>query len=433
MTADGGPPHRWSPTGPRLRAIAGVQEELLARVPLETARYTALGALLVGTAMIAATSMWLALRQVSDATWWFSIALLLPAFAWGGFILVVDRALITGITTTSQWRRSSTLAVRLVVAAVLGLVVAEPLILQVFHTAIEERITTERDDERDALRDGLVRCNPVPGSAPAVPESPTACDGFLLAVGTGAASGTAELTDLREAAADLQAQVDADRAAQLTLDETARRECAGEDGEGLSGLRGVGPLCGEARAVAEEFAAAAPIAPRVTELASLRSRIAELEGPTANSREAYQTERNALINGRVAELEFNGSAIGLLERLDTLDELTAGQPGLLFREWFLRAFLVAVDMLPVLVKVLGGITAYDRMADRRTAHYRDLHTTETEAEQRVRTSRVQAEAEKAIEDIELDMHRYRADRAAEVDAQIAERRAKYLHLFEART
>lgn len=433
MTADGDPPRWWAPSGPRLRAIAGVQEELLARVPLETARYTALGALLVGTALIAATSMWLALRQINDAGWGFSIVLVVPALAWGLFILVVDRALITGITTTSQWRRSSTLAVRLVVAAVLGLVVAEPLILQVFNSAIEERITTRRDTERDTLRDGLVLCNPVPGSASAGPQSSTGCEGLLLAVGTGAASGTAELNDLRGAVAALQAQVDADRANQLVLDETARRECAGEDGEGLSGRRGLGPLCEEARTVAEEFAASAPVSPRVAELATMRSRIAQLEGPAAASREAYETERNALVDARVAELEANRATIGLLERLDTLDELTAEQPGLLFREWFLRAFLVAVDMLPVLVKVLGGITAYDRMADRRTAHDRDLHTAETEADHRVRTARVHAEAEKAVEDIELDLNRHRADRTAETNAQIAERAAAYEHLFAARS
>ena len=148
-----------------LRTVAGAQPRLLAEVPTDGPRYTALGSLLVGAAAIALLSMWVALGEVVDAGWFLGILLVVPAAVWGGFILLVDRALIVGVSSTARWRRTSTLVVRLIVSGVLGFVIAEPLVLAVFHTAIETHIRDGRDRATDDLRTNLLDCNPLPGDA----------------------------------------------------------------------------------------------------------------------------------------------------------------------------------------------------------------------------------------------------------------------------
>ena len=47
-----------------IRVLAGVDERLLDRVPQERARYTGLGGVVLGTATIAAFSMWFAVSQL---------------------------------------------------------------------------------------------------------------------------------------------------------------------------------------------------------------------------------------------------------------------------------------------------------------------------------------------------------------------------------
>ena len=78
-------PGRW------LRSLIGVDEGLLDRVWEERARYTCLGAIVLGTAAMAALSMLDALDQIFGPIW---PALILIALFWGAFICGIDRWLI---------------------------------------------------------------------------------------------------------------------------------------------------------------------------------------------------------------------------------------------------------------------------------------------------------------------------------------------------
>jgi hypothetical protein len=414
--------------GPQLRWLAGTRAEVLDRIPGDKARYTALGALLVGTAVIATVSMWLALGQVSDAGWLFSIPLVVPALVWGGFILLVDRALITGVTT-SRWRRSSTLAVRLVMAGALGVVIAEPLVLQVFGAAIEARINTQRATEVDDLRTGLLRCNPVPATKGSVEAPAGGCEGLLLAVGTYGTSQARRVAQLQDDAATLERSLNSDAARQQELTDKAQNECSGVAGRGLSGVVGYGRLCIDAQAAARDFATANPVQPRQSQLDSLRQQIDGLRGPAADSAQSFEATRNRLIDDRVAQLVAARPAIGLLERFDALDSLTSVRPGLLFREWFVRIFLIVIDCMPVLVKFIGGITAYDRAAERELGKDRDLFFRRTDSERTVTLAEIRADEEMRIDDIDAKRRRHNADRKAEEEQQIAARTTRLEHMF----
>ncbi|MGI9004061.1 MAG: DUF4407 domain-containing protein [Pseudonocardia sp.] len=412
-----------------LRRIIGVKEDLLDLVPTERARYTSLGALVVGTASVGTVSMWVALSQVSDAGWVLAIALLLPALGWGMFVLVMDRALITSASGSSWWTRIPALLVRFALAAVLGLVIAEPLVLQLFDTAIKQEISDRRDAEADALRDRLFRCNPIPGTPvdePPASGPPIDCTGALIDVGQALGGTAGQLASLRADEAALQQQIQTEAAEQSRLDELARKECTGEAGEGLSGQRGVGSLCQQARKVADEYTAAHPASPLTERLESVRDQVTQLGGDVAGRSDEYETARNEVIAQRVQDLIDNQGGIGLLERFASLDRLTSSQDALWLREWFIRLVLVLVDCLPVLVKFLGGATSYDKIVDRELTSGRSVHKTLSEVGEDTIVSRLRADQQIRRDRVDADIRKSLADVLANEDREIDERRQRYL-------
>ena len=416
--------------GAVLLRVVGVRESLLDLVPTERSRYISLGALLVGTASVGTISMWVALRQVSDAGWALAVALLLPALLWGLFVLIMDRALITSASGSSWWTRVPALLVRFALAGVLGLVIAEPLVLELFGTAIEQEINDGRDQEADDLRDRLDRCNPVPGTSTeaSAEAAPLDCRGYLLDVPGLSVGGAADqLAALRSDEADLQDQVEAQAAERSRLDDVARRECVGEGGDGLSGVPGVGSLCRQARTVADEYADAHPPGPLTTRLERIRDQITQLGGSVAANGDAYTIEKERVIDERVQELVGNQGPIGLLERFASLDRLTSSQPSLLLREWLIRLVLVLIDCLPVLVKFLGGATAYDKIVDRELRSGQEVHKNLSDVGEHAIVSRLRADQQIRSDRVDADIRRSRADVLAEEDREIDERRHRYLN------
>lgn len=89
------------------------------------------------------------------------------AVFWAIFILCIDCWLVSS-TAGSRWRtRVSVLLPRLAIAAVFGIVIAEPLDLRVFQTGIVSHVQQQRQETIDSLRTALMNCNPVTGITPA--------------------------------------------------------------------------------------------------------------------------------------------------------------------------------------------------------------------------------------------------------------------------
>ena len=378
-------------------------------------RYTALGTVLVSTALFAIVSMWLALRQITDADRRFALLLLVPALVWGGVILAVDRSLIL-VSGTDPRRRAMLLGIRLALAAMLGFAIAEPLVVGAFQSAIDTHLHDERQRQRDDLQADLLRCNPVPGT-PEYEPAPTNCTGLVLTIRSAAALGGGELAELRQQAAKLEGEVADDTTGKARLDEAARRECAGEAGEGLSGSRGVGPLCEQARKVAADFAGTHDIGATVARLGQVQQQIRDLEGSATTAQGRFHDERARLVADRVAEFVANQPAFGLLERFDGLDALTSTNSGLKLREWFLRILLVVIDLLPVLVKFLGGVTACDRMSERETRRGEKEHEIEMAAGQGVQAARLKSRARRAKARDGAALRRFLADLALDEEIE----------------
>lgn len=356
-------PNRVQQLGRRLRVLAGVKEDLLAWAPHETARYTALGGVVLSTAAVATVSMLFALQEILGH---FSVWILFVVLGWGLVVLNLDRWLVSS-SSGSQWHtRMAVFVPRLILAALFGVIIAEPIVLRVFQTAVEQHIQDGRTQQLAQLRDQLVRCNPVPGSTEARKADPVgpACHGRLLTVPGNPGALTSELSRLTPEADELQKTINDETTQLNTLNDNAQKECAGGKGPGFTGQVGYGRQCLDRLGVALQFTAAHPIEQQQVQLAGLHARITELVEQLTESQSSYQEMLNRAIDARVQEQREHQGPIGLLERFQALGELAGTNGFLSGARWTMTLFFVIIDCLPVLTKMMGGVTSYDKIIDR---------------------------------------------------------------------
>lgn len=385
-----------------LRALTGVDEELLARVGYERSKYTALGGVVLGTSVIAAFSMW---NFATEALGRVSVVALVPTVIWMLFVLNLDRWLVT--PQPNARRRVGPLLTRLVIAVMLGTVIAEPLVLRIFQTAIEERVADERTDTVDQLRTNLVRCNPVPSTTQAV--TPEHCDKrYVLSFGATPGERAEELAALRSDAAALQKRVDQDTTRLEAIDSEVRDECRRLVRTAATGLYQRTSECLRLRDKAQDYRTTHRTSENEKRLAGMHSRIAKIEGELTSSRGAFLKARADGIERRLDLERAKQREIGVLERIRALDELASGNPVLLVGIWLVRLLFVLLDVLPVLVKYLSGETAYDRMLTSESNSAVKIHGEEVRLGER----RAMANFEIAQDAIEQEVRRHRTESEA---------------------
>ncbi|MEV0082182.1 DUF4407 domain-containing protein [Saccharopolyspora sp. NPDC050642] len=409
--------------GRKLRVLAGTDENTLAWVPHNRTRYTGVGGVVLSTAVIAGLSMTFALSQVLGG---FSLLLLLPALLWAVVVLNLDRWLISSATDTRWGRRTAMLVPRLLVAGLLGFIIAEPVVLRLFQTAVEQHINDERDRQVRELVDGLVRCNPLPGG-PQPPGVPPDCAGKVFSIGIEPTALARELAATEEQMISLSNSIRVDSEQLANLENLARLECTGASGPGLTGIPGEGRDCRRLRREADEFRISHPIETRSAELSALNSQVADLRDRAGSAQRDYQQARDTEIQRQRAELENHQREIGLLERLRALDDMTDQNPVLWAATWLIRLMFVLIDCLPILVKLLGGTTAYDRLVETRTASHERIYTEVVQnteetvlSELALRRHEKLLDLRKRRERADLDMRRHDAGITEEINETIAE-------------
>jgi hypothetical protein len=163
-----------------LRALAGVQEPTLNWVPEERSRYTAMGGLVLGTAVLATISMFVAIHLVTGT---FAASLIFAPI-WGLFILSLDRWLVSTAPSGRVAERLMSYLPRLFLALMTGVVVAEPLVLAVFSREVEQAVRVEAAQESRILESRWRYCNPIPGTVESadMPGTTPGCQDFRLAL-----------------------------------------------------------------------------------------------------------------------------------------------------------------------------------------------------------------------------------------------------------
>ncbi|KOU07077.1 hypothetical protein ADK86_05505 [Streptomyces sp. NRRL F-5755] len=385
----------------RLRALTGVDEELLAWVWHERSKYTALGGVVLGTSVIAAFSMWnFANEAVGEGTF----LALLPAALWMLFVLNLDRWLIA--PQPSRKRRAAPLLLRLLIAFFLGTVVAEPLVLRIFQTAVEKHVQDQRHAAVDRLRSNLLRCNADPSQPSRNP--PVNCADHLLSFGASPASGYEENNALRRDAAALQKRVDRDTNRLESLDTQVRDECRRLIRNMRTGLLQRTSECLRLREKARDYRSTHHTVANEQRLAEMYKQIKDGGSRLAGSRDTFLKARDREIAQRVAQERAKQRGIGILERMQALEELAGKNATLMTGVWVVRLLFILVDVLPVLAKLLGSENSYDRLLSARSQSAVTIH------EEAVRTAERQAMTASEIvrEECEDRVRR----RKAEIDA-----------------
>ncbi|WP_150241563.1 DUF4407 domain-containing protein [Nocardiopsis quinghaiensis] len=413
--------------GRMLRRMTGVDEDLLSLIPEERPRYTLQGLVVLATSSMAGIAVFVALQRFTSTPW----PLLVPAaLFWSGLILVFDCWMLSTMHGVKKGGRALGFTGRILLALLVSVVIAEPILLYAFRPSIEHQVRTERGQESDAFRSALERCNPVSGEQS---TDPGCTEEFLLTVGgstltadqTALASTTAERDRLQERVDALQEQLEEKQ-------ELARQECNGTSGDGLTGRAGEGFNCEQLRAEADAFEGDSQLAAYRTSLLELNSEVEELTSASGASTADFATERAALIEEKVAARAAEEGEHGVIEEMEALGALAKGSFYVMAAVFLLRALLAAVDLFPVLTKLLGGTNKYDELYTARVDFHRECHDQEI----RVALKRLQVETDREIGGLEArqqadrneNARRMRADKVrqqADLEDEIARQAEQY--------
>jgi hypothetical protein len=252
---------------------------------------------------------------------------------------------------------------RLAIAAVFGIVIAEPLVLRVFQTGIVNHVRQVRQDAIDQLSTSLVACNPIPGVAVSLSTPQVGCAGKILNVSGPASAKLEHVQALQRQESSLQAQLNTETAQLNRLEATVNSECNGKTGSGLTGIVGNGPACQKDQQYAAQYESTHPVAAQNAQLASIDTQLKSEQGNLAGAQASYNAEVARVIGDRLKKETPPDAPIGMAERFQALAYLSLSNSFISVASWFIRIFFILIDCLPVLVKFLSGSTSYDALVD----------------------------------------------------------------------
>ena len=119
-----------------LLALSGADEEILAYVPSDRARFESLGWAILITSGMAMISMWFALSSALGIN---GIAAIPVAVFWGLVIMGIDRWLITSMPIDGS-RKFAMAVPRVLLAVLLGTLISTPLVLRIFQSEIDAQM-----------------------------------------------------------------------------------------------------------------------------------------------------------------------------------------------------------------------------------------------------------------------------------------------------
>ncbi|WP_144784192.1 DUF4407 domain-containing protein [Microbacterium sp. BH-3-3-3] len=365
----------------RMAVLGGADNDVLDEVPEEVPRFVQMFLVLAGTALVSSLSMMFALLTGVRVSLWLAVPL---AIVWGLIIFNLDRFLTSTMRSTKNIFRLLGLAMpRVIMAALIGIVVAEPLVLQVFQNDIVREVNstnvTQALTDQDAVTGGPEKQALDAASAQVSALENQAATGIV----TGTSSTSAESAAAQQSVDQLTQQL----AAQQTVIDQARAVYQCElTGQGAGTVPGCTGVAGNG---ASSDAAQAQLAQAQSAYDSLSTQLAQAQSTlaAANSAGAEAAASSADANKQQAEDQLpaaraqyesalaaynarassvadgNAGAVGLLSQITALERLSDREPTLRWAHYLIAALFFMIELLPVLVKVLtgfGGPSLYEK-------------------------------------------------------------------------
>ncbi|WP_230102671.1 DUF4407 domain-containing protein [Microbacterium sp. Bi121] len=370
--------------GSRLRTLAilgGAEGEILDRVPGETPRFVQMFFVLAGTALVSAISMFFALTTGVQAAIWIAVPL---AVVWAAIIFNLDRFLTSTMTSTrSVWKLLGLALPRVAMAVLIGFLVAEPLVLQVFHNDINREVAAtnivQAQSDQDALESGPERKALDAATERVATLENQAATGIVADTDSGSATTSAAqatIDDITAKMAEQQKVIDQARALyQCELTGEGAGEvpgCTGVNGEGSSSdaakaqlaqaQQTYDGLAGQLRTANDDLATAEGAAKENTASSEAANR-QQANDQLPAARDSYQ-QALAAYNARADSVaQGNAGAVGLLSQISGLNRLAEKEPTIWWAHWLIAALFFMIELLPVIVKVLtsyGDPSLYEK-------------------------------------------------------------------------
>jgi serine/threonine protein kinase len=308
------------------------------RTMADRARYTSMGAIVMLTATAATASLTVALTLVFGAHDW--VKFLPVGLVWGAIVFNFDRWIVSGLDygplTAADTggkgglgRRSHSMSkgvhfvVRFTTAALVGLVISEPIVLAVFGPEIRQQLTVQHLAD---IKEQTSRIESAAGQQAALLNGP---------VNTAKATLTAAKSRTRTAHKVYICELTA--------------QCHLPAGE-VTGVAGLGPQTSQDYALWRQAERAQNTAQQAFNRAS-----------------ASQARKVAALNLQTKRLIANTTKTvnadnGLLAREKALDTLSRQNGGFLLRRVMLWLALMFIDLAPVLLKTFSPPTLYELLA-----------------------------------------------------------------------
>ena len=378
------PPRELRPRGwfwRRLAILGGADGTILDRVPSEQPRFVQMFFVLAGTALVSALSMLFALTTGVQVLVWIAAPL---AVVWALLIFNLDRFLTSTMRSTRNvWRLLGLAIPRVLMAAIIGFVVAEPIVLQAFHNDIAREVTAtnlvQAQSDQKAVATGPEK--------KALDAASTRLADLQNQASTGIVKGTSSDSASQKAAQDTVTKITGQMSDQQKVIDQARAlyqceltgqgagtvpGCTGVQGDGASSTAAKSQL-DQAQQTYDALAAQLRQANTDLESADASSKTATSATETQNrqqakdqipaAEQAYKTALDAY-NARASDVAgTNAGAVGLLSQISALDRLSAKEPVLGFAHWLIAALFFMIELLPVIVKVLtswGDPSLYEK-------------------------------------------------------------------------
>lgn len=308
-----------------LMICSGGNIHILRKTPSEWNKFSGIGGIVLFTAIFATLSAGYAMFTVFDDLW-ISVAF---AILWGLMIFNLDRYIVSSIKKTGTWWNQILMAIpRLILAAFLGIIISKPLELKIFEKEVNKQLNTIIQRNKTQLQAEM--------------------NGRILQQ-----SGPfeTEKKQIQTKIADYQKSYDS---AAVELE----KEILGKQSGLTSGKVGFGTNAKRKQELKQQ---------RLSDLENYQKQIApRLEYLDREVSKVYTNIEKERNKTETFEDKFTGFAA----RLQALDELGKNTAIIGVAAAFIMGLFIALEIAPVLVKLISSVGPYDYLLEKMENDYR---------------------------------------------------------------
>jgi hypothetical protein len=401
--------------------LSGAEKKVLDRCPTERLKFVATGGVVLTAAALATLSATFTIHNFLGVP---LVGAAILGIGWGVAIMNLDRWLLMSIRRQSTWYYTLVMALpRLFLAVIVGLVIAQPLLLTVFASEINTQVKEDKGQQLYQDRKNIERQY-------AKVEALRAKQKELQATATSPASD--EALGSNPAYAELVSELRSLRHREATAQDRATCEL-----DGLCGTKHVGPgtsykrkllLAEKVKREAEEVK---------SRLEAMRRELLASENRQVPQRRSFAEHRLQTVDKELANLESQSHAQeaqyvhdylskpGLLDRVEALSVLSKKHSSVRNLELLLWLLILAIDSMPAFAKTimsLGRESLYEQILDRTEADalssVNEQHKANATAHQIAATTIIKAA--EARQQLELEARKDLTDQTVRAQKQVAE-------------